>query len=221
MLGQQHQRGAAAAPGCVLRPGQPGALAGDRAAGSASSCQPAIWATRFACVWARRRGPAHRPDRPGDQCQCHHSGLPRHGPVAAPAERADAGLRHGRRQSEQHGASSRLVRGHRQRCGRKCPQCRWPTTRFAARSSTSSVAMACLVPAHGHGLACLPGTAGAGARTPGLGGGRHRPRRQVRHHRGAAARHPAGATCRTQALLQRPTHFETIPAELAALAARL
>ena len=194
---QQHQRGAPASPGGVLRPGQPDSLAGHRAPAQLHR------ANRQSGQRVRLRlgapgWPADRPDRAGDQCQRHHSGLPGHGPVAAHGPACPRWRRPWTSAIRATWSASANLCGDIETLRQEVSAV--PVSDAEIRSTIVDEYRRNghrLVPAHGHRAARLPGTAGAGTDAPGLGGGGYRPRRQVRHDRGAAARHPdraAGGT---------------------------
>ena len=106
VLGQQHQSRPAAAADGVLRGRQPRSAArahGEPASfvipsGNLATRRPASGRGSSACRSANRAGAQRQP---------HRAGLLRAGVLRAAAERRDAGLGDGRRQSEQPGAAAR------------------------------------------------------------------------------------------------------------------
>ena len=122
VLGQQHQRRPTAAPGRLLCAGQPGALPAD---GPGTELHRADRQSRqWLCLrLGAAHGPAHRPDRPGHQCQHDDRRFPGDGPVAATPDGGDTRLGDGCRQSEQHGTAAGSLRGRggNPGGGQRCP----------------------------------------------------------------------------------------------------
>ena len=77
----------------------------------------------LACLWARQARTADRRGGAGAQRQSRGAGLPRERGVAAAAEHGDAGLGHGRRRSEQHGAAAARCSRRSRSCARAVSAC--------------------------------------------------------------------------------------------------